>query len=387
MEMRTAIVIGGGIGGLAAAGALKRKGWSVRVFERAESLEPAGSGLAIGPNALRALDLLGIGDPVRARAISPTGGGLRRPGGRWLSRTSTDTVLARYGDPTVLLLRSVMVDLLRALLSDEEVALGTAVTSVSAEDGLVCTDAGQERADLVVAADGIWSQVRSALFPGHPGPVYSGLTSWRLVAEEPALFFEETWGHGMVFGVNSLAGGQVYSYATGPAAAGASAAALAGASERDELTRLFGDWHDPIPRIIEAADPARILRSDIWHLDQPLPALHSGRVAILGDAAHAMTPNLGQGACQAIEDAIVLAHEVTDGGGLPAYTAARLPRTTAIARQSLKLAGLSGLSDPVRAGLRDSAIWLASRLGPNAVLRQADAAFGWRPPESGGSGG
>jgi 2-polyprenyl-6-methoxyphenol hydroxylase-like FAD-dependent oxidoreductase len=256
--------------------------------------------------------------------------------------------------------------------------LGTAVTSVSPEDGLLGTTAGDERADLVVAADGIGSLVRGALFPDHPGPVYSGLTAWRLLAEDPGAVFGESWGHGRVFGVNPISGGLVYCYATSSAPPGTRAA-----SERDELARFFGSWHDPIPRIIEIADPARILRNDIWHLGRPLPAMHSGRVAILGDAAHAMTPNLGQGACQAIEDAVTLAHEVSEGGGLDAYTAARLPRSTAIAKRSLSLSRLTAVANPVLADLRDSAIWVAGRLGPNAILRQGDAAFAWQPPEEG----
>jgi 2-polyprenyl-6-methoxyphenol hydroxylase-like FAD-dependent oxidoreductase len=373
--MQTAIVVGGGIGGLTAAAALKRKGWQVRVLERAPSLEPVGSALAVGPNALRALDVLGVGDRVRELARVPGDGGLRRPGGGWVSRTGARAVFARYADPAVIVLRSDVVSLLRGQLADDEVRLGTEVTAVSAEDGVVATADGDERADLVVAADGIWSKTRGELFPGHPEPSYTGLTSWRVLVADPVVAFEETWGRGCVFGVNMAAGDLVYCYATAPAPPGQHAA-----SEKAELTRLFGSWHDPIPRLIEAADPARVLRTDIWQLGQPLPAMHKGRVAILGDAAHPMTPNLGQGGCQAIEDAIVLAHEVAGEGGLAGYTAARLPRTAVIARRSLSLSRLTALRDPVRAGLRDTAIWAATRLAPNAVLRQADLAFGWQPP-------
>lgn len=375
-DASTAIVIGGGIGGLAAAAALKRKGWRVRVLERAASLEPIGSALAIGPNALRALDLLGVGDPVRKRATVAGDAGLRLPGGAWLSKADAAAGIARYGDPTVLILRSEVVGLLRGLLADDEVSTGCEVTGVSPEDGVVSTADGEERADLVVAADGIWSGIRKSLFPEHPAPSYTGLTSWRMMVEGSVIVFDETWGRGRVFGVNVATDGLMYCYGTAPAPPGEHAV-----NEKDELVRLFGTWHDPIPRLIDAADPARVLRTDIWYLGTPLPAFHRGRVAMLGDAAHAMAPNLGQGGCQAMEDAIVLAHEVTGGGGLAAYSAARLPRTTAIARRSLGISRLTATRNPVLVNLRDAALWTAGKLGPNVVLRQADLAFNWYPPD------
>jgi 2-polyprenyl-6-methoxyphenol hydroxylase-like FAD-dependent oxidoreductase len=370
-------VIGGGIGGLTAAAALKRKGWAVRVLEQAVSLEPVGSGLAIGPNGLRALDVLGIGDPVRARARFAGNGGLRTAGGSWLSKVNAELGSQRYGDLTVVLMRSVVVDLLLGLLSDAEIVTQTTVTSVSAQEGIVRTTAGEERADLVVAADGIRSGIRQALFPDHPGPVYSGITAWRLLAEGSGDTFGETWGRGLVFGVNPITEGRVYCYATAVLPAGERAD-----SELGELSRLFGAWHDPIPGLLAAAEPGSVLRNDVWWLERPLPALHAGQVAVLGDAAHAMTPNLGQGACQAMEDAIVLAHEVTDGGGLPAYTAARLPRTTAIARQSFKVARMTTVRGPVGVALRNAVLWGLGRLGPNVLLRQGDMPYNWRPPAS-----
>ncbi|WP_289007925.1 FAD-dependent monooxygenase [uncultured Thermomonospora sp.] len=375
--MRKAIVIGGGIGGLTAAAALKGKGWTVRVYERAPGLEPVGSGLAIGPNALRALDTLGIGDRVRDLAALAGDGGLQRPGGGWLSRTSAEDAAVRYGDLTVIMLRSRLVSLLSGLLETDDLHLGVTVESVSPDDGTVITDRGADRADLIVAADGIGSRTRAVLFPGHPGPRYFGLTAWRLLTADPGTIeaFSETWGRGLLFGVTPLADGMLYCYAAAPAPAGRRAP-----DEKRELLRLFGTWHDPIPGLLAQADPARILRNDIYFMEPPLPAFHRGRVVLLGDAAHPMTPHLGQGACQAIEDAIVLAHEVTDGGGPAAYTAARLPRTTEIMRRSRRIGRLAALQNPLLVALRDAAMWTANRLGPSLVLRQGDPVFAWRPP-------
>ncbi|WP_026412593.1 FAD-dependent monooxygenase [Actinomadura oligospora] len=376
MATRTAIVVGGGIGGLTSAVALMDKGWEVTLVERAPSLDPVGAGMALGPNALRALDTLGLGDPVRELAAFQGDAGIRRAGGAWLSRTSAEAAAARYGDPTVLLMRSALVDLLAARLDRAETLLGTSVTGVDPEVGIVRTGDGRERrADLVVAADGIHSATRATAFPDHPGPRYAGLTAWRFVvdADEPPTP-SETWGRGLVFGVMPLAGNRVYCYMTAVAPAGASAPD----GEKAELTRLFGTWHAPIPELVGRAGP--ILRNDVFHLTRPLPAMHRGRVALLGDAAHPMTPNLGQGACQAVEDAIVLAHEMTGGGGLPAYTRARLTRTSAIVKRSAGIARLTRMSGPLVVAARDAAIRAMGLLGPTALLRQGDSVFDWTPP-------
>ncbi|WP_141582601.1 FAD-dependent monooxygenase [Actinomadura sp. WMMA1423] len=378
--MANAIVIGGGIGGLTVAAALSRDGWTVTLHERASSLEPIGSGLALGPNALRALDTIGAGDAVRELAVMQGDGGLRTSGGTWLSRTSAEAVAARYGDPTVVLMRSALVDLLAERLPEGALKLGSTVTSVSPEDGIVVTGEGEERADLVVAADGVHSAVRSALFPG-PSPVrYTGLTAWRAVTPESVgdVAGSEAWGRGRVFGMTRLAGGLAYLYATAEAPEGARAR-----DERAELLRLFGDWHDPIPVLLRSLSPDRLIRNDLYAMERPLPSFHRGKVALLGDAAHPMTPNLGQGACQAVEDAVVLAHEVSSGGGgLPAYTAARLPRTTAVMRRSLQIARLTALSGAVPVAARNAMVWLGGRLGPTAVMRQAEQLYRWSPPEA-----
>ncbi|WP_067173102.1 FAD-dependent oxidoreductase [Microtetraspora niveoalba] len=386
--MADALVIGAGIGGLTAAAALARRGWKVTVCERAASIEPVGSGLAIAPNALRALDTIGVGDRVRELAALQGVAGVRRPSGGWLSRADVEAARARYGDPIVLLRRATVVDLLADLLPSGALRLNTAVRDVDAASGRVTTDAGELRADLVVAADGIRSAARRALFPGHPEPVYSGVTSWRLVVPgggvSAPVVGAESWGRGLVFGVMPLAGDEVYCYATAAVPAGRGHADPA--EEKAGLLRLFRGWHAPIPELLSRADPAGIVRSDVFFMDTPLTAFHRGRVALLGDAAHSMTPNLGQGACQAIEDAVVLAHLVDEGGSvedaLAAYTRDRLPRTTAIVRRSASINRLTRLASPPAVFARDTMLSLAGLTGPSAALRQADAVFNWWPPAS-----
>jgi 2-polyprenyl-6-methoxyphenol hydroxylase-like FAD-dependent oxidoreductase len=391
-----AVVVGAGIGGLTAAVALQRRGWNVTVFERAPALEPVGAGLGLGPNALHALDAIGLGNEVRRFSAIQGHGGLRRPGGGWLVRTDLGGLAARFGDPQLVALRADVVDLLAGRLQAGVLRAGVTVTGVDAggagRRACVTTSAGDVDADLVVAADGIGSRIRAALFPDHQGPRYSGFTTWRFVAPavpegagraEPA----ETWGRGEVFGVLPLASGQVYCYASAPASAG-----VRHDDEAAELKQRFGRWHDPIPGLIGAISPGRVLHDDVYWIAEPLPAYHRGRVAILGDAAHAMTPHLGQGACQAIEDAIVLASvagtgtpaETTPGTGaapdLAAYTSARLSRTRMVANGSYRATRLSGMTSPAGVALRNTGIRLASRIAPALMLRQMDPIASWIPP-------
>jgi 2-polyprenyl-6-methoxyphenol hydroxylase-like FAD-dependent oxidoreductase len=371
-----AVVIGGGIGGLASGIALRRGGWEVSVLERTPVLEPVGSGLALAVNALRALDALELGD--RVRALSKVRGqvGIRRSDGRWLTHTTEDKARELYGDSIVVMLRATLVDLLVEALGPGRLRLGTTVTGVDAATGTVRTDAGEVRADLVVAADGIHSPVRGALFPGHPAPVYSGVTTWRGLAPRPEgeIRSTESWGRGTVFGVHALDDELAYFYATDLSPAGAPHT-----DERAELLRRFGGWHEPIPALLHACDPARVLRNDLYYLREPLPAMHAGRVALVGDAAHPMTPNLGQGACQAIEDAVVLAH-LADGGDLAGYTRARLRRTSDVVRRSMTICKMTKVRNPVGVALRDGAMSLATRFTPDLMLRSMNEILDWRPP-------
>ncbi|MEV5408966.1 FAD-dependent oxidoreductase [Thermopolyspora sp. NPDC052614] len=376
--MKHAVVIGAGIGGLTAAVALERRGWKVTVCERASTLEPVGAALAVAPNALTALDALDVGEGVRKLSALQGDTGFRRADGRWIYRTSAEAMLERFGQPTVLLMRSELVGLLLDRLTPGALRLGTTVRHADPDTGRVRTDHGDLDADLVVAADGIHSPTRAALFPDHPGPVYSGQTSWRIVVPRPDVApfaLGELWGRGLVFGMASLARGMMYCYATAPAPAGATAP-----DEQAELARLFARWPDPVPRLIASATPDTVIRTDLFCVDTPLPAFHQGRIALLGDAAHAMTPHLGQGACQAIEDAMVLAHAASGGDGLPGYTAARLPRVTRIARRSRSIGRLACWSNPIAVAARDLALSTAARLAANAAVRQLDEAFTWRPP-------
>ncbi|PXY24626.1 FAD-dependent monooxygenase [Prauserella muralis] len=328
---RTAAVVGGGIGGLTVAGGLIRAGWRVSVFERAEGPATTGTGLGIWPTALRALDRLGLGEAVRAAGRRQPDGAIRRPDGSRIATIDVGRVQRRQGDPVYLVSRPVLLGLLAGALPPGIVHYGVAVADPAAL---------RAEYDLVIGADGIHSTVRGALFGSRSGLRYSGVVAWR---GSVALDLEaggETWGRGRKFGLTPQGPGCANWYATLRAAEDYRPPA----GDLAELRGLFGDWHDPIPRVLERIEDGGVLRHGLHYL-APLPGFTTGNVALLGDAAHAMTPDLGQGACQAMIDAVVLTEAVAGADDLASalrrYDRLRRPPTRRLAAASLRAGRLS----------------------------------------------
>ncbi|WP_030204576.1 FAD-dependent monooxygenase [Streptomyces sp. NRRL S-87] len=370
MPKRHAVVAGAGIAGLTAAVALHRRGWHVTVCERAPEPPVTGAGIGLAPNALRALEAIGVDAAYAAGRAVPATMGVRGAGGRWLVRSATADLAARYGTAPIAVPRPALTTALAAALPPGSLRYGTAVTAVDDSSGrptVRTTDGPDLHADLVVAADGIHSPLRRAFFPDHPGLHYLGETAWRALVDAPDLrvpAMTETWGRGERFGVTPLSDGRYYVYATAVVPPGTRPS-----DARAELRRRFGTWHDPIPALLDRIgrlDAADVLQNDLYDLAAPLPRLHHGRIAWLGDAAHAMAPNLGQGGCQGIEDAAVLAHllpagddaDATDAvpAALAAYTAARRDRTDAVRVRARRVGRLGALRNPLATAARDLAV-------------------------------
>jgi len=239
------------------------------------------------------------------------------------------------------------------------VRLGADCTSVDEESASVTArfiDGRSISGDFLIGADGLHSVVRARLF-GEAPPRYAGYVAWRAVVafDHRQLTPGESWGAGERFGHLPMSNGRVYWYAARTAIEGA----RTGVGERDELRHTFQRWHAPIPQLIQATTEHAILRNDIYDRP-PLKSWGRGLVSLLGDAAHPMTPNLGQGACQAIEDAVVLGRAIathsTVAAALRSYEAQRIDRANLIVTQSRQVGWVGQWRHPMAVALRNALV-------------------------------
>ena len=437
-------VIGAGIGGLSAAVGLQRAGADVTVFERAPEVRAGGSGLSIFANGLAALETLGLRaafDAVTDASVEGFTAGQRRADGAWIARVPNDSVGA---------LRIVdRADLHRILL--DALAPGTVRTdseaTVTGTDGTLTvtarsagssstmesnadpatgdadklpaptpttdsdpTPTTEERFDLIVGADGLHSRTRTVVDGEPVAPRYSGYSAWRGITSVPVdLSGEagESVGHGRRFGIAPLADGRVYWFGVANMPQRA-----VFADEKSTVEQMFTGWHCPIADLIAATPAEEVRRTAISDLSRRLARFHRGRVVLLGDAAHAMTPNLGQGGGQALEDAATLtvllapllagrragnaadfAAELVAGpepdvrrdpgadqefeAALQRYDALRRPRTQSITLKSRLMGQVFQLESPLLAGLRNAVF---SAVPSRLIAAQAASVQRWSPP-------
>lgn len=329
----TAAIIGGGIGGLAAAIALDRAGWHVTVHEREAGLSGAGTALGIWPSALAALDELDLGRQVRALGVAQTDAEFRRADGSPIGRLDGERLRRRTGEPVHLLSRPALLELLTAAAPQRSVRFGEPVDALDPLRGAY---------DVVLAADGIFSRARAELFADRFPARYVGVTAWRgYLDHRPVDRLVETWGAGSKFGITPQEGGRTNWYATAVLPPGR----FSPGRELDELRKRFATWRGPVGEVLAAIREADILRHDVYTVPK-LPTFVRGNVALIGDAAHAMTPDLGRGACEALIDAVAVAAALRDAPtievGLRRYDRRRRRRVQALASVAASASRLTG---------------------------------------------
>jgi 2-polyprenyl-6-methoxyphenol hydroxylase-like FAD-dependent oxidoreductase len=343
-------IVGGGIGGIAAALALRQAGIDVVVYEKAAQLCEVGAGMMLWPNATRVLREMGLLESVLAQSGPNTHFLVRASCGKILMNIA----LGQFDVPAVCIRRTDLLSVLLAALQPECVHLGCELEDLEQSEGkvrLYFKGGLVKEHDVVIGADGIRSRVRSKLF-GASDPIYRGYTVWRGLAQYdgnavPAGCNSETWGAGKRFGILNTGHRRFTWYATSNVPPHHLDAAC---GRKRDLQQMFDGWHEPIANFIDATDESGILKNRACDF-APLRQWGRGMVTLLGDAAHSCTPNLGQGGCMALEDALVLAkcvnREPCLRTALREYESLRYQRTRRIQKRSRLIGRIGQWQNPL----------------------------------------
>jgi 2-polyprenyl-6-methoxyphenol hydroxylase-like FAD-dependent oxidoreductase len=355
------IIIGGGIGGLGVALALRQAGFEPEVFEQAPALLEVGAAIAVWPNAMRVLERLGVSQGVLEKA------GLIKEA-RWLNSDGRVLGQVRFPEtdaPAVALHRADLQHILLQASPAENIHLGKRFESYRQQGGDLHAsfdDGSSFGCHLLIAADGLHSRCRAQMLNDGP-PVYRGYTVWRGVAAHtpgtlPPFTAMEIYGRGQRFGIGPVGLGRTGWWAT----ANEPESGAETASERQgKLLSLCDGWYAPVLELIEATPTESILRNAAYDRP-PIKKWHEGNMILLGDAAHPTTPNLGQGGCMALEDAVLLSRCLMkyrdQGYALRTYEALRYARTAAITRYSLRYGAIGQWGNSSAARLRNALLSL-----------------------------
>ncbi|HEY9775448.1 MAG TPA: FAD-dependent monooxygenase [Planktothrix sp.] len=362
------LIIGAGIGGTAAAIALRNTGINCRLFEQAPQSREAGAGITLWANAIKAIERLGL-RRAYDQISCPAGASLYDSDGRLL--LAGGQLSAEFNPVATVVHRGELLDMLVDAYGRDGIKYGARCIGIDQSgDKVVASfeDGSRVEGEFIIGADGLHSVVREHLF-GVEKPVYAGYTAWRAIVEhrldeeKPG----ERWGPGGRFGYIPMTKGRTLWFAT----LNVAEHRRAPHGEKALLLERFGDWRGPVRQLIERTSESAILRNEVYDRP-PLLSWTRGRVTLLGDAAHAIAPVLGQGACLALEDAVVLAQclrsETNTREALMEYERRRLPRANFFIRQARIVGSFGQLRSPLLVGLRNMLVRsLYSSSAPTAI--------------------
>jgi len=370
---RKVLIAGAGIGGLTAAVALQKLGFSVEVYEAAPVLKPTGAGIVLAPNALEVLRLLGLKENIQSAGHRLTHGMKvtdknRNP----IQELSGYDEKGMFGHSSTTIHRGALQQALLNVVGEDNVYTGKRCQKVEQTDDtvtLTCEDGTRATGHLLLGADGIHSAVRKQLFP-NISLRYSGETCWRGISnfasgEKWSGRGFEMWGSSGRFGLMPISDTQVYWFSTqkvGPGGKDKSQEAAKAA-----LVEKFAHYAEPVPMVLEGTPADKILRHDLFDF-APISNWSKGSIGLIGDAAHATTPNMGQGGCQAIEDAwglyLCLQREQDLAKALKDFQALRFPKASMVVKNSYLFGKLAQMKNPVLCWFRNAML----RMTPTSVI-------------------
>ena len=363
-------IIGAGIGGLTTAIALKQKGLSVRVFEQAEHIKPVGAGIILANNAMQVYEKLGLQKEIEANGNPISSLKITKPNLKCLSKVDLTYFEEKSNIEIIAIHRGKLQQILLRKLKSSEVFLGRKLSKIEMRTNgcqLEFTNGETLMSSMVLGADGLHSTVRNQLFPNNTirnakQICWRGIANYNL-PEEFQHELNEAWGSLIRFGFVQIAPKKVYWYALQSFTKSAADFSVA------HLIDYFLDYNDVVKEIIKSTNTSQIHKAEILDL-KPTNKWFSNNICLLGDAAHATTPNLGQGACQAIEDAFVLSECLAKyddtSKAFEEFQKLRIVKAHQVVKTSWTVGKIAHVKNPILAGLRNQIL----KLTPSSFSRK-----------------
>jgi 2-polyprenyl-6-methoxyphenol hydroxylase-like FAD-dependent oxidoreductase len=371
------LIVGGGIGGLAVAAGLRRLGLTPTLVEKTKHFEPIGAGIGLSVNAMAAMRQLGLAEATMSAGRSTNTAEITNQHGACLSRVHLDRLAEEFG-PTIAIHRADLHEVLLSGCDGLELKTGTSVDRLVDRGEVVeveFSDGSKREFDRVIGADGLRSRTRLQAF-GETQPIYSGYSCWRFVVDCPAGLdrMQEMLGRGLRFGLVPLSKNRVYCFTCVNVAPG-TPDPEDGRVER--FRARFSGFGGFAPAALEQiVRPEQLIHNDLEEM--PVHPWSKGRVLLIGDAAHATTPNMGQGAAMVLEDAVVLCEMLSGADAwddvIPAFIERREPRVRFIVDQSRRIGRVAMAENRVLTTLRDWMMWaMPERIADHGARRAAAA--------------